>query len=66
MNDKDTPDVWIILMGSNPDFAQKDDRAGVLMQSLTISPDKNAYKRLYDGNTTSVSLPFDHGIFTVS
>jgi hypothetical protein len=57
--------VWIILLGSDPDWSSEDNRARVLMQSSEIKPSKDVYNQLFDGKT-KVSLPSDHGVFTVS
>ncbi|RYO22392.1 hypothetical protein AA0121_g2353 [Alternaria tenuissima] len=64
-NNKGTPDVWIILLGSDPDWSAEDNRARVIMQSSEIKPSKAVYQQLFDGNT-KVSLPSDHGVFTLT
>ncbi|KAK4163126.1 hypothetical protein QBC43DRAFT_301358 [Cladorrhinum sp. PSN259] len=64
-NNQGTPDVWLVLLGSDPDWSPEDNRARVLMQSTAVFPDKATYNQMFDGKTT-VSLPSAHGVFTLT
>lgn len=58
------PAVWIVLLGSNPDWSAEDNRARVAISSSNLNVDKDQYNNLFDGRT-SVSLPTTKGVFTV-
>ncbi|KAK6000004.1 hypothetical protein QM012_003992 [Aureobasidium pullulans] len=59
------PSVWIILLGSDPDWSAEDNRARVAISSTSLNVDKDQYNRVFDGQT-KVSLPTTKGVFTLT
>ncbi|CVL03778.1 uncharacterized protein FMAN_15002 [Fusarium mangiferae] len=55
------PEIWIALLGSDPDWSAEANSARVAMSTKPLTTDKDLYGYMYSTNVTNLALPTPNG-----